>query len=132
MSDVAPSTAVVAAGNVPAFVLADVDVAEILAALAPFTTPSRFQMLLFDLASCPDELERLKRKHASLGTICPSHFRASSRPRVSAGQGGEGPEGDKPHTWTVSRLTARLGLPPEQCRSRSSSASSPSRSGTSK
>ncbi len=65
MSDVAPSTAVVAAGNVPAFVLADVNVAEILAALAPFTTPPRFQMLLFDLTSCPEALECLKRKHAS-------------------------------------------------------------------
>lgn len=87
MLDVAPSAAVVAARNVPAFVLADVDVAEILAALARFTTPSRFQMLLFDLASCPGELERLKRKHASLGTICPSLFEdrashGSARARV--------------------------------------------------
>jgi hypothetical protein len=71
MLDVAPSTAVVAAGNGPAFILADVDVAEILAALAPLTTPTRFQMLLFDLASCPEALERLKRKHASWGTMCP-------------------------------------------------------------
>jgi hypothetical protein len=66
MSDVAPSTAVVAAGNVPAFVLADVDVAEILAALAPFTTPARFQTLLFSLASRTNGLEWLKRKHAFL------------------------------------------------------------------
>jgi hypothetical protein len=66
MSDVAPSTAVVAAGNVPAFVLADVDVAEKLAALAPFTTPARFQTLLFSLASRTNGLEWLKRKHAFL------------------------------------------------------------------
>jgi hypothetical protein len=71
MLDVAPSTAVVAAGNVPAFIVADVDAAQILAALAPLTTPTRFQMLLLDLASCPEALERLKRKHASWGTMCP-------------------------------------------------------------
>jgi hypothetical protein len=72
MSDVASSTAVVAAGHVPAFVLADVDVAEILAALAPFTTPARFQALLFSLASGPDGLESLKRKHARLREVCPT------------------------------------------------------------
>lgn len=72
MSDVAPSTAVVAAGNVPAFVLADLVVAEMLAALAPFTTPARFQKLLFDLVSGPDDLESLKRKHACLRQLCPS------------------------------------------------------------
>jgi hypothetical protein len=72
MSDVASSTAVVAAGNVPAFILADVDVAEILAALAPFTTPARFQALLFSLASGPDGLESLKRKHARLREVCPT------------------------------------------------------------
>lgn len=66
MVDVAPSTAGVAAGNVPAFVLADVDVAEILAALAPFTTPARFQTLLFGIASYPDGLEWLKHKHTCL------------------------------------------------------------------
>jgi hypothetical protein len=71
MSDVAPSTAVVAAGNVPSFVLADVDVAEMLAALAPLTTPARFQTLLFSLASCPEGLESLKRKHACLREMCP-------------------------------------------------------------
>jgi hypothetical protein len=72
MSDVAPSTAVVAAGNVPAFVLADLDIAEILAALAPLTTPARFEMLLFNLASCPEGLERLKRKYACLRELCPT------------------------------------------------------------
>jgi hypothetical protein len=76
MSEVAPSTAVVAAGNVPAFILADVDIAEILAALAPLTTPARFQMLLFDLASCPDGLESLKRKHACLREVCPTSLGA--------------------------------------------------------
>jgi len=72
MSDVVPSMAVVAAGNVPAFVLADLDVAELLAALAPLTTPARFQTLLFDLASCPDGLERLKRKHVRWREVCPT------------------------------------------------------------
>jgi hypothetical protein len=76
MSDVAPSTAVVAARNVPAFVLADVDIAELLAALAPFTTPARFQTLLFNLASCPDGLESLKRKHARLREVCPTSLDA--------------------------------------------------------
>ena len=71
MSDVAPLTAVVAAGNVPAFVVADLDLAEMLAALAPLTTPARFQTLLFNLASCPDGLESLKRKHACLREVCP-------------------------------------------------------------
>ena len=69
MSDVASSTAVVAAGNVPAIDLADVDVAELLAALAPLTTPARFQMLLVNLASCPEGLESLKRKHACLREV---------------------------------------------------------------
>ena len=72
MSDVAPSSAVVAAGNVPAFVVADLDLAEMLAALAPLTTPARFQTLLFNLASCPDGLENLKRKHACLRKVCPA------------------------------------------------------------
>lgn len=71
MSDVAP-TAVVAAGNVPAFVLADVDVAEMLAALAPLTTHARFQALLSNLASCPDGLASLKRKHICLREMCPT------------------------------------------------------------
>jgi hypothetical protein len=66
---VAPSSAVVAAASVPAFVLADLDVAEMLAPLAPFTTPQRFQMLLFDLVSCPDTLARLKRMHAGLREV---------------------------------------------------------------
>jgi hypothetical protein len=73
MLDVAPSTAVVAAGNVPAFVLADVDVAEILAALAPFTTPARFQTLVAELAAHPHALERLRRKYAWLGELCPTY-----------------------------------------------------------
>ncbi len=72
MLDVASSSAVVAAGNVPAFVLADVDVAEMLVALAPLTTPARFQMLLFNLASCPDGLASLLRKHACLREMCPT------------------------------------------------------------
>jgi hypothetical protein len=72
MSDVAPSTAVVAAGNVPDFVLADVDIAEMLAALAPLTTPARFQTLLFNLASSPEGLESLKRKYACLREMCRS------------------------------------------------------------
>ena len=76
MSDVAPSSAVVAAGNVPAFVVADLVLAEMLAALAPLTTPARFQTLLFNLASCPDGLESLKRKHACLREVCPTSFGA--------------------------------------------------------
>ena len=71
MSAVASSSAVVAAGNVPARVLADVDVAEMLAALAPLTTPARFQTLLLHLASCPEGLASLKRKHACLRRLCP-------------------------------------------------------------
>ena len=71
MSDAPPSTAVVAAGSMPDFVLADLDVAELLAALAPHTTPARFQTLLFDLVSCPDGLERLKRKHVRWRELCP-------------------------------------------------------------
>ena len=78
MLDVAPSAAVVAARNVPAFVLADVDVAEILAALAPFTTPLRFEMLLIDVASCPAALEHLKRKHACWRAMCPDFVGAIS------------------------------------------------------
>jgi hypothetical protein len=74
MSDVAPSSAVVAAGNVPAFIVADLDLAEMLAALAPLTTPARFQTLLFNLASCPDGLESLKRKHACWREVCPTAF----------------------------------------------------------
>jgi hypothetical protein len=68
MSDVVPSTAVLAAGNAPAFVLADVDMAEMLAALAPYTTPARFQMLLFSLAAHEEELEWLKHQHGALRT----------------------------------------------------------------
>jgi hypothetical protein len=64
-----PSTVVVAAGNAPAFVVADVDAAEMLAALAPFTTPARFQALLFGLAAHPEDLEGLKRKHGRLRTV---------------------------------------------------------------
>ena len=71
MLDVAPSTAVVAAGNVPAFVLA-VDIAEVLAPLAPFTTPARFQTLVAELAAHPQALERLRRKYAWLGELCPT------------------------------------------------------------
>jgi hypothetical protein len=74
MSDVAPSSAVVAAGNVPAFIVADLDLAEMLAALAPLTTPARFQTLLFNLASCPG-VESLKRKHACLREVCPISLR---------------------------------------------------------
>ena len=69
MSDVVPSAAVVAAGNVPAFVLADVDMAEMLAALSLYTTPARFQTLLFSLAAQPEGLEWLKHKHAALRTV---------------------------------------------------------------
>jgi hypothetical protein len=43
MSDVVPSAAVLAAGTAPAFVLADVDMAEMLAALAPYTIPHVFR-----------------------------------------------------------------------------------------
>ncbi len=71
MSDLALPAAVLVAGNVPAFVLADVDLAEILAALAPFTTPARFQALLFGIASNPDGLEWLKRKHTRLRSALP-------------------------------------------------------------
>jgi hypothetical protein len=70
MSGVAPSSAVVAAASVPAFVLANVDLAEILAPLAPFTTPARFQQLLMDLASCPDGLERFGRKYVCFSDLC--------------------------------------------------------------
>jgi uncharacterized ParB-like nuclease family protein len=69
MSDVAPSTAVVAAGNVPAFVVADLDLAEMLAPLAPFTTPARFQSLVLDVASCPDAMASLRRRHACLRAL---------------------------------------------------------------
>jgi hypothetical protein len=72
MLDVAPSPAVVAAANVPAFVLADVDVAEILAPLAPFTTPARFQSLLLDVASCHDAMASVRRRHACLRRIFPT------------------------------------------------------------
>ena len=69
MSDVVPSAVVVAAGNVPAFILADVAMAEMLAALAPYTTPARFQALLFTLAAQPEGLEWLKHKHDVLRTV---------------------------------------------------------------
>ena len=69
MSDVVPSTVVVAAGNVPAFILADVAMAEMLAALAPYTTPARFQTLLFSLTAHPDGLEGFKHKHSVLRTV---------------------------------------------------------------
>jgi hypothetical protein len=69
MSDVVPSAVVVAAGNAPAFVLADVDMAETLAALAPYTTPARFQTLLFSLAAHPEGLEWLKHRHGALRTV---------------------------------------------------------------
>jgi hypothetical protein len=62
MSDVASSSAVVAAGNVPAFVVADLVLAEMLAALAP---SRRF---------CPDGLEWLKRKHACLRAAFLTYF----------------------------------------------------------
>jgi hypothetical protein len=70
MSGVAPSPAVVAAASVPAFVLANVNLAEILAPLAPFTTPERFQQLLMDLASSPAELERFGRKYVCFSDLC--------------------------------------------------------------
>ena len=69
MSDVVPAAAVLTAGNAPAFVLADVHIAEMLAALAPFTTPARFQTLLFSLAPQPEGLEWLKHKHDRLRTV---------------------------------------------------------------
>ena len=69
MSVVVPSAAIVVAGNAPAFVLADVDMAEMLAALAPYTTPARFQTLLFGLAAHPEDLEWLKRKYECLGAL---------------------------------------------------------------
>jgi hypothetical protein len=69
MSDVVPSAAVVAAGNAPAFVLADIAIAEMLAALAPYTTPARFQTLLFSLTAEPEGLEWLKRKYECMGTL---------------------------------------------------------------
>jgi hypothetical protein len=69
MSDVVPPALVMVAGNAPAFVLADVDMAETLAGLAPFTTPARFQTLLFSLAAEPEGLEWLKRKHRRLRTV---------------------------------------------------------------
>jgi hypothetical protein len=72
MIDAAPSTAVVAAGNVPAFVLADVDVAEIMAPLAPFTTPARFQSLLVAVASCHDAMASVRRRHACLRRVFPT------------------------------------------------------------
>ena len=64
-----PPAVVVAAGNAPAFVLADVDMAEMLAALAPFTTPARFQALLFSLAAHPEGLEWLKHKQGALRIV---------------------------------------------------------------
>ena len=69
MSNVVPSEAVVAAGDAPAFVLADVDMAEMLAALAPYTTPARFQALLFSLAAQPEGLDWFKHKHDVLRTV---------------------------------------------------------------
>jgi hypothetical protein len=65
MSKVAPSPAVVAAGSVPVSTLADVDIAEVLAPLAPLTTPARFQALVAEL-SHPHARDRLKRKYAFL------------------------------------------------------------------
>jgi hypothetical protein len=67
MPGVAPSSAVVAAASVPACVL---DFAEILAPLAPFTSPDRFQQLLMDLASCPDGLQRLGQKYVCFSDLC--------------------------------------------------------------
>ena len=69
MSDVVPSAAVLTAGNAPAFVLADIHIAEMLAALAPFTTPARCQMLLFGLAAQPEGLQWLKHKHGRLRSV---------------------------------------------------------------
>jgi hypothetical protein len=66
MANVVLPVLVMDAGNAPAFVLADLEVAEILAALAPFTAPSRFQALLFSLAALPEGLPGLKKKHARL------------------------------------------------------------------
>jgi hypothetical protein len=66
MSKVAPSPAVVAAGSVPVSTLADVDIAEVLAPLAPLTTPARFQALVAELSSHQHARDRLKRKYAFL------------------------------------------------------------------
>jgi hypothetical protein len=66
MSKVALSPAVVAAGSVPAFTLADVDIAEVLAPLAPLTTPARFQALVAELSTHPHARDRLRRKYALL------------------------------------------------------------------
>jgi hypothetical protein len=69
MSDVVPSAAVLTAGNAPAFVLTDIHIAEMLAALAPFTTPARFQTLLFGLAAPPEGLQWLNPKHGRLRAV---------------------------------------------------------------
>ena len=69
MLEAMPSAAVVAAGNVPPFILADIDMAEMLAALAPYTTPAHFQALLFSLAASPDGLDWLKHKHRWLRVV---------------------------------------------------------------
>ena len=44
-----------------------------LAPLAPFTTPARFQTLVAELAAYPQALERLRRKYAWLGELCPTY-----------------------------------------------------------
>jgi hypothetical protein len=66
MSEVAPSPTVVAAGSVPDSTLADVDIAEVLAPLAPLTTPARFQALLAEFSCHPGAHERLKRNYVFL------------------------------------------------------------------
>ena len=73
MPEVAPPPAVVAAGSVSAFILADADIAEVLAPLAPFTTPARFQALVAELAAHPHALARLRRKYGWLGELCPTY-----------------------------------------------------------
>ncbi len=80
MLEAVPSAAVVAAGNVPPFILADTDMAEMLAALAPYTTPAHFQAVLLSLASHPDGLEWLKHKHLCLRAVLLSSL-ASWPPR---------------------------------------------------
>ena len=70
MPEVVPPPAVVAAGSVSAFILAATDIAEVLAPLARFTTPARFQALVAELASHPHALERFRRKSAWLGELC--------------------------------------------------------------
>jgi hypothetical protein len=66
MSKVAPSPTVVAAGSVPVSTLADVDIAEVLAPLAPLTTPARFQALVAEFSSHRGTGDRLTRHYTFL------------------------------------------------------------------